>query len=182
MSVSSPHPWGCFHVGQQEVLNSEVFPTPVGVFLVFCRSLVFCVRLPHTRGGVSHSHPPQRRCTSSSPHPWGCFYSRFGGSLAATVFPTPVGVFPRPDQSNARPSPPPFPARTMTRRGAPDQPDDAAVTITKSHVFGHTLFRKSSFVHTVVDRSPRCASLSSSAMVYSPSGVREAEYSSGEQP
>jgi hypothetical protein len=49
--------------------------------------------LPHTRGGVSSSSAKSSASPESSPHPWGCFSSRWTERPRMAVFPTPVGVF-----------------------------------------------------------------------------------------
>ena len=71
---SSPRAWGCFLLWTDVKSWRVVFPTCVGVFLLFVgiRSLMCC--LPHVRGGVS-VHPGTE-------------------AGAPTVFPTCVGVFP----------------------------------------------------------------------------------------
>ena len=72
--VSSPHAWGCFHPPRRSILDVQVFPTRVGVFLD--REFYHILR------------------AWSSPHAWGCFYLvRFRPDRPA-VFPTRVGVFP----------------------------------------------------------------------------------------
>ncbi len=50
---SSPRPWGCFQPTFDRWLGIEVFPTPVGVFLLVVRHVVVHICLPHARGGVS---------------------------------------------------------------------------------------------------------------------------------
>ncbi len=70
---SSPRPWGCFLCGLAEWQGTNVFPTPVGVFLAQDSALPALVGLPHARGGVSG-------------------VAGIGFSLTF-VFPTPVGVF-----------------------------------------------------------------------------------------
>ena len=70
---SSPRPWGCFSFGVVVTLPAWVFPTPVGVFLIFFCSLDFTTR--------------------SSPRPWGCFLAPDLFAEFECVFPTPVGVF-----------------------------------------------------------------------------------------
>ena len=70
---SSPHPWGCFLACGPEPRIYPVFPTPVGVFLVFPPAPLVCDRLPHTRGGVSKAQIATLEKIESSPHPWGCF-------------------------------------------------------------------------------------------------------------
>ena len=90
---SSPRPWGCFRCIFISYTASQVFPTPVGVFLPLSRPSGIPPRLPHARGGVSIWARGFIRVSASSPRPWGCFLSRhlFGGQRL--VFPTPVGVF-----------------------------------------------------------------------------------------
>ena len=51
--TSSPRPWGCFLKRLQFRLENEVFPTPVGVFLLDLIGVVMDLGLPHARGGVS---------------------------------------------------------------------------------------------------------------------------------
>ena len=53
--VSSPRPWGCFHVISPFFYIRVVFPTPVGVFLCPADAAPRVTGLPHARGGVSYS-------------------------------------------------------------------------------------------------------------------------------
>ena len=52
-------------------------------------------RLPHARGGVSNGASSTNCTTESSPRPWGCFLYMASAMALSSVFPTPVGVFPR---------------------------------------------------------------------------------------
>ena len=70
---SSPHPWGCFYAAKAWGAEHEVFPTPVGVFLMLKKNHDSNVCLPHTRGGVSPDTVDIGMLIASSPHPWGCF-------------------------------------------------------------------------------------------------------------
>jgi len=72
-----------------------VFPTPVGVFLgnEFIEGIK--IGLPHARGGVSTLVWGLELTEESSPRPWGCFHRPIGDRVIQSVFPTPVGVFPR---------------------------------------------------------------------------------------
>ena len=90
---SSPRPWGCFSRGFSPPPRTNVFPTPVGVFLWRTKKPPQEGGLPHARGGVSY--PVLRAvCTfRSSPRPWGCFADMSTVAIMAWVFPTPVGVF-----------------------------------------------------------------------------------------
>ncbi|SMG65755.1 conserved hypothetical protein [methanotrophic bacterial endosymbiont of Bathymodiolus sp.] len=54
-----------------------------------------CTGLPHARGGVSFAISHVAFFLTSSPRPWGCFYMPDCKSGLHTVFPTPVGVFPK---------------------------------------------------------------------------------------
>ena len=72
-ALSSPRPWGCFHILCFAPTRSGVFPTPVGVFLLYGAVTTHNNRLPHARGGVSVLHPAFRLDALSSPRPWGCF-------------------------------------------------------------------------------------------------------------
>ena len=72
-----------------------VFPTPVGVFPGSSLALRLAASLPHARGGVSLSDEPPNDNGASSPRPWGCFRTSSCRITSTTVFPTPVGVFPR---------------------------------------------------------------------------------------
>ena len=74
-------------------MQTDVFPTPVGVFLCFRLKKNGGIGLPHTRGGVSVTSKTDMALFWSSPHPWGCFFRRIVKRGKATVFPTPVGVF-----------------------------------------------------------------------------------------
>ncbi len=51
--VSSPCPWGCFCSTLPGASPVQVFPMPVGVFLVHNYLTSFFSCLPHARGGVS---------------------------------------------------------------------------------------------------------------------------------
>ena len=92
-SRSSPRPWGCFHVFNRDRRMAAVFPTPVGVFLLYVCTFRAFISLPHARGGVSRSSRTRHFKQASSPRPWGCFHKPLSGNLPLTVFPTPVGVF-----------------------------------------------------------------------------------------
>ncbi len=95
--MSSPRPWGCFLRSAASSRWHRVFPTPVGVFLrkIFAKNVAGS--LPHARGGVSLAQACRRAAPVSSPRPWGCFSC--DGMLLPSffVFPTPVGVFLKPD-------------------------------------------------------------------------------------
>ncbi len=92
---SSPRPWGCFSLWSIMTITKTVFPTPVGVFLVRFYKLIVYLSLPHARGGVSRAELRRGFEGASSPRPWGCFPNPVNGKHMVTVFPTPVGVFPR---------------------------------------------------------------------------------------
>ena len=92
--ASSPHEWGCFRNARAAVLQRYVFPTRVGVFLLYAIDLLVSNSLPHTSGGVSLGGYCQFLRALSSPHEWGCFHRRTGWELRCHVFPTRVGVFP----------------------------------------------------------------------------------------
>ncbi len=91
--LSSPRPWGCFPESRGMDQGKCVFPTPVGVFLVFSGNCGSDMGLPHARGGVSRCRCVALRCPVSSPRPWGCFSSGCLAWRIRSVFPTPVGVF-----------------------------------------------------------------------------------------
>ncbi len=74
-SPSSPHPWGCFQLRLVLAQPCQVFPTPVGVFLMRHPDWQLRISLPHTRGGVSFAALSAAITSWSSPHPWGCFCS-----------------------------------------------------------------------------------------------------------
>ena len=85
---SSPRTWGCFSSDALDAIQSSVFPTHVGVFLLLPRQ-------QEKQGIPAHFH---RQCNAkafgmSSPRTWGCF--RFFPVRAhhTLVFPTHVGVF-----------------------------------------------------------------------------------------
>ena len=108
---SSPRPWGCFRPLLLKVAIKNVFPTPVGVFLLERSPGFTPKRLPHARGGVSTPQTWIRLRLSSSPRPWGCFYLWTAVPRSAAVFPTPVGVFLSPycqKKRTARSSPRPW--------------------------------------------------------------------------
>ena len=92
---SSPRPWGCFSPGICCRPRVTVFPTPVGVFQDAQPGGPGGKSLPHARGGVSPTPLAGVIGESSSPRPWGCFRARVRSQCRDTVFPTPVGVFPR---------------------------------------------------------------------------------------
>ena len=98
-TLSSPRPWGCFRSTTKHDEAPGVFPTPVGVFLgaALYRRVVYS--LPHARGGVSKTDTVQRDVYRSSPRPWGCFSVYRPGRQSLSVFPTPVGVFPKHDEA-----------------------------------------------------------------------------------
>ncbi|KAF0808011.1 hypothetical protein A6D6_00401 [Alcanivorax xiamenensis] len=91
---SSPRPWGCFCSKKAAKAQTEVFPTPVGVFPTPAATRTRSRRLPHARGGVSWWQVERLRGRSSSPRPWGCFSAENSDEIHHLVFPTPVGVFP----------------------------------------------------------------------------------------
>ena len=70
---SSPRPWGCFCFPCSPLRPSQVFPTPVGVFLWGYSNINPPHRLPHARGGVSAVTLTSWAGDASSPRPWGCF-------------------------------------------------------------------------------------------------------------
>ena len=70
-----------------------VFPTPVGVFPLYCRFQNWRFRLPHASGGVSSVAHNQYSRKLSSPRQWGCFLDVARKIMEGEVFPTPVGVF-----------------------------------------------------------------------------------------
>ena len=101
---SSPRPWGCFCQDIFSLDGWSVFPTPVGVFLTHKHHPQKEARLPHARGGVSHILKRLALGVESSPRPWGCFFDCVSVDGISSVFPTPVGVFPR-DAQAPRPCP-----------------------------------------------------------------------------
>ncbi len=70
---SSPRPWGCFLYSISVIFHFLVFPTPVGVFLLFYYDEARYESLPHARGGVSAIVDAIWDEIESSPRPWGCF-------------------------------------------------------------------------------------------------------------
>ena len=72
-----------------------VFPTRVGVFLLYISLSYRQKSLPHPRGGVSGISDAFAQLGKSSPPAWGCFRPRLRGTSRGTVFPTRVGVFPK---------------------------------------------------------------------------------------
>ena len=71
---SSPRPWGCFSRGFSPPPRTNVFPTPVGVFLWRTKHPPQDRCLPRSRGGVSIPCLRPEGCVQSSPRPWGCFF------------------------------------------------------------------------------------------------------------
>ncbi len=55
------------------MINSPVFPTPVGVFPGARFPWTGSTCLPHARGGVSDLAVYAHGEYASSPRPWGCF-------------------------------------------------------------------------------------------------------------
>ena len=90
---SSPRSWGCFITPHLVARYRAVFPTLVGVFLCWRRSLHRATGLPHARGGVSPVPVLSRRAGGSSPRSWGCFLGPASAGVGGAVFPTLVGVF-----------------------------------------------------------------------------------------
>ena len=99
--MSSPRPWGCFCPRLYVHPSLLVFPTPVGVFLIYDSKVVVRKGLPHARGGVSATSRGMVPRQQSSPRPWGCFLFCSLLAAAVSVFPTPVGVFLVPGKSIA---------------------------------------------------------------------------------
>jgi len=89
----SPRPWGCFWITRGNRGRCTVFPTPVGVFLLFCFHRSYYLRIPHARGGVSPTTVRYDVGRGYSPRPWGCFSRHHAAHANRVVFPTPVGVF-----------------------------------------------------------------------------------------
>jgi len=51
-----------------------VFPTHVGVFLMFHTSTSLLISFPHARGGVSKFRVGKMAINVFSPRTWGCFW------------------------------------------------------------------------------------------------------------
>ena len=90
---SSPRAWGCFEKRSREARDGEVFPTCVGVFLLYRHASRRPGSLPHVRGGVSQKAAGLRLRLRSSPRAWGCFSLIKRYRELFPVFPTCVGVF-----------------------------------------------------------------------------------------
>ncbi|ABQ21652.1 conserved hypothetical protein [Vibrio cholerae O395] len=93
VAESSPRRWGCFWKLFILDLIARVFPTQVGVFLLWALFYVPVPGLPHAGGGVSHYFNNRRSSDWSSPRRWGCFRNLLCLSNPKYVFPTQVGVF-----------------------------------------------------------------------------------------
>ena len=91
---SSPRTWGCFPSVVLGFMLYPVFPTHVGVFLMYAHSGSDWRGLPHARGGVSASLVRADDGEPSSPRTWGCFPFTLRLHQGYAVFPTHVGVFP----------------------------------------------------------------------------------------
>ena len=91
LPYSSPRPWGCFLLYGSLFYLFYLFPTPVGVFLIFVILLLYCAALPHARGGGSTAVGTINTNVTSSPRPWGGFRFIINDSNAQVLFPTPVG-------------------------------------------------------------------------------------------
>ncbi len=90
---SSPRAWGCFCALLLSVFLWKVFPTGVGVFLIWRNRTLRRYSLPHGRGGVSPPEGGKGRAWTSSPRAWGCFWIAKFLMKKVKVFPTGVGVF-----------------------------------------------------------------------------------------
>ena len=93
---SSPRAWGCFWPLVFHNWIFSVFPTCVGVFLSIASLHSVFHRLPHVRGGVSSVLLSRPGLNGSSPRAWGCFHVVPDCGHNGLVFPTCVGVFPKP--------------------------------------------------------------------------------------
>ena len=91
----SPRPWGCFSSVKPHAVESDSFPTPVGVFLIDRAIEMPFSKFPHARGGVSDCMLDIEGLDEVSPRPWGCFPQHVSARHAKASFPTPVGVFPK---------------------------------------------------------------------------------------
>ena len=91
--MSSPRTWGCFYSYGLRPGPPEVFPTHVGVFLIFKDADGKVTSLPHARGGVSFFRTSSLARSWSSPRTWGCFLRSTSHGAYIFVFPTHVGVF-----------------------------------------------------------------------------------------
>lgn len=67
----------------------------MGVFLVTIEDALAGGCFPHACGGVSNNTVIDVNGRQSSPRLWGCFPGMVWRLVYCTVFPTPVGVFPR---------------------------------------------------------------------------------------
>ena len=114
--MSSPRTWGCFFELIHKVIRDCVFPTHVGVFLIFFLSVALRKSLPHARGGVSRNHGGKSDNAQSSPRTWGCFPKPRSVRLPRRVFPTHVGVFLTKDRNGA------FDVRLSHARGGVSTP------------------------------------------------------------
>ncbi len=85
--------WGCFLVRSCTLWGGTVFPTRVGVFLIFLFADVGVGGIPHACGGVSKTHLIAKGWNAYSPRVWGCFLVSRLRLLLLFVFPTRVGVF-----------------------------------------------------------------------------------------
>ena len=90
---SSPRMWGCFLIDPSGSTDCTVFPTHVGVFLLYGMAPCGESRLPHACGGVSTFGDSRRNSQLSSPRMWGCFQNFLFYEKILAVFPTHVGVF-----------------------------------------------------------------------------------------
>ena len=91
--VFSPRMWGCSsqHHGSQP--QQGVFPTHVGMFLVWIFPRSKSVRFPHACGDVPLARRVPTVMDVFSPRMWGCSEPILTISRALTVFPTHVGMF-----------------------------------------------------------------------------------------
>ncbi len=99
---SSPRTWGCFPGSLSGGVAPVVFPTHVGVFPPGQNGSAPAICLPHARGGVSDGHRDLLVPRGSSPRTWGCFCAGRGAGARGSVFPTHVGVFPKPRPAGQR--------------------------------------------------------------------------------
>ncbi len=90
----SPRTWGCTGPGRGGGGGGGVFPTHVGVYLLFYNQAPPIARFPHARGGVPFTYCSGSKGKQSFPHARGGVpaYALAVGSWLI-VFPTHVGVY-----------------------------------------------------------------------------------------
>ena len=98
----SPRPWGWSDPSSADQAGQSVFPTPVGMVLIFFLIFFDCWRFPHARGDGPYRRMNRWKKSMFSPRPWGWSFTVRAGVCEQIVFPTPVGMVRRLPQRRNR--------------------------------------------------------------------------------